>query len=154
MLLNELAIGHRVGLSMLEELIKREADVFGDLTEQDWGNVSTLMKRHRCAATGGIAELLMRAALADFGEAKFGEDGDYFAGFEDGNIAHGSSDGDVLNPNKFGLQYGFAVFEKHCNNIVQVAVHFIQCFPLGMGAGKTRNEADEQAGLRASLNYR
>lgn len=139
---------------MFEELIKREADVFGDLTEQDRGNVSTLVKRHRCAATGGIAELFMRAALADFGEAKFGEDGYYFAGFENGNVAHGSSDGDVLNPNKFGLQYGFAVFQKHCNNIMQVAVHFIQRFPLGMGAGKTRNEADEQAGLRAPLNYR
>lgn len=96
----------------------------------------------------------MRAALADFGEAEFGEGGNYFAGFENRNIAHGLRDGDVLNPNEFGLQYGFAVFQKHCNNIMQVAVHFIQRFPLGMGAGKTGNEADEQAGLRAPLNYR
>lgn len=62
---------------MLEELIKREADVFGDLTEQDWGNVSTLVKRHGCAATGAIAELFMLAPLADFGEAEFGEDGTF-----------------------------------------------------------------------------
>ncbi len=138
---------------MLEELIKREADVFGDLTEQDWGNVPTLVKRHGCAATDDIPELFVRAALADFGEAEFGEDGYDFAGFEDGNIAHDSGDSDVLNPNKFGLQYGFAVFQKHCNNIVQVAVHFIQRFPLGMGAGKTGNEADEQTGLRTPLDY-
>jgi len=36
-----------VYLSMLEQLIKREPDVFGDLTEQNWGDVSTLMKRNR-----------------------------------------------------------------------------------------------------------
>ena len=46
-------------LSVLEKLIKREANVFGDLTEQDWGDVSTLMKRNRCAAACGIAELFV-----------------------------------------------------------------------------------------------
>lgn len=55
---------------MLEEIIKREPDVFGDLTEQDRGNVSTLMKRNRCASTRGIAELFVRSALADFGETE------------------------------------------------------------------------------------
>ncbi|SMH67366.1 protein of unknown function [Acidithiobacillus ferrivorans] len=44
---------------MLEQLIKREADLFGDLTEQDWGDASTLMKRNRCAAACGIAELFV-----------------------------------------------------------------------------------------------
>jgi hypothetical protein len=44
---------------VLEQLIKCEADVFGDLTEQDWGDVSTLMKRNRCAAACGIAELFV-----------------------------------------------------------------------------------------------
>ncbi|MFZ3037399.1 MAG: hypothetical protein WA112_09040 [Rugosibacter sp.] len=66
---------------MLEQLIKREADVFGDLTKQDWGDVSTLMKRHRCAATGGITELFVRTALADFGEAESDKNGYDFIGF-------------------------------------------------------------------------
>jgi len=44
---------------MLEQLIKREPDVFGDLTEQDWGDVSTLMKWNRCATACGIAELFV-----------------------------------------------------------------------------------------------
>jgi hypothetical protein len=43
---------------VLEQFIKRDADVFADLTEQDRGDISTLMKRNRCAATCGIAELL------------------------------------------------------------------------------------------------
>jgi len=49
----------RVGLSVLDQLIKRETDVFGDLTEQDWGDVSALMKRNCCAAACGIAELFV-----------------------------------------------------------------------------------------------
>ena len=73
---------------MLEQLIKREADVFGDLTEQDWGNVSTLVKRHRCAATGGIAELFMGTALPDFREAESNKNCHDLIRFKNRNIAH------------------------------------------------------------------
>ena len=44
---------------MFEKLIKCKADVFGNLTKQDWGNVTTLMKRNRCAAACCIAELFV-----------------------------------------------------------------------------------------------
>jgi hypothetical protein len=103
---------------MLEQLIKCETDVFGDLTEQDWRDVSTLMEWHRCAPSGRIAELFVRTALANFGEPESEKNGYNFIGFKDGNIAHNSSDGYVLNSNKLGFQFGFAVFEKHCNNVV------------------------------------
>ncbi|MDO9400158.1 MAG: hypothetical protein Q7T46_01640 [Polaromonas sp.] len=92
--------------------------------------------------------------MADFGETEFDEDGDNFIGFEDGDVAHDSSDGDVLDPDKLGLQYGLTIFQKHCNNIVQVPVDFIQRFPLGMSAGETGNKTNEQACLWAPLNYR
>ena len=62
------------------------------------------------------------------------------------NVAHDSSDGDVLNPDKFGLHRRFAVFQRHCNYIVQVVVNFIQCLPFGMRAWNTGNETDEQSG--------
>ena len=90
----------RVGLSMLEKLIKYETDVFGNLTEQDWRNVSALMERNRCAAASSATKLFVWPALTNFGEAKLDENSDDFVGFEYGNIAHDSSDGDVLNPNK------------------------------------------------------
>ncbi len=89
-----------VGLSMLEKLIKCETDVFGNLTEQDWRNVSALMERNRCAAASSVTKLFVCPALTNFGEAKLDENSDDFVGFEYGNIAHDSSDGDVLNPNK------------------------------------------------------
>ncbi len=44
---------------MLEQLIKREPDIFGDLAEQDRRDVSTLMKWDGCATTCGIAELFV-----------------------------------------------------------------------------------------------
>lgn len=139
---------------MLEQFIKRNADVFGDLTEQDWGDVSALMKRNRRTAACRIAKLFMRSALADFGETEFYEDGDDLIRFENGNVAHNSSYGDVLDPDKLRFQHGFSVFQKHCNNIVQVAVDFIQCLPLRMSAGKTGNKTNEQSCLRAPLDYR
>lgn len=147
------ACTYPIGLSVLEQLIKRDADVFGDLTKQDWGNVSTLMKRYRGAAAGGITKLFVRTALANFGETESEKYGYDFTGFEDRNIAHDSSYGDVLNSNKFGLQRRFAVFKQHCNNVVQVVIDLIQRFALGMSAGKTGNEPNEQASLRAPLNY-
>jgi hypothetical protein len=55
---------------VLEQLIKREADVFGDLPEQDWRNVSTRVNRHRGAAASGITELFVGTALANLGEAE------------------------------------------------------------------------------------
>ena len=132
-----------VGLSALEEIIKREPDVFGDLTEQDRGDVPTLMKRNRCAVPRSIAELFVRSALANFGETKLDEDSNDFIGLEDGSLAHDSSNSDVLNSDKLGFQYGFTIFQKHCNNLVKVVINFIQRCSLGMGAGETRNKANE-----------
>lgn len=68
--------------------------------------------------------------------------------------AHDSGDGDVLNPNKLGLQHRFAVFQKHCNDIVQVVIDLIQCLSLGMSAGETRDKTNKHAGLRTTFNYR
>lgn len=144
----------RDDLSVLEQFVECEADVLGDLTKQDRGDVAALMKRNRRAAAGSVAELFVRAALANFGEAEFDEDGYDFIGFEDGNIAHDSSYGNVLNSDKLGLKLGFAVFEKHFNNVVQVSIDFIQRFTLGMGAGEPGHETDKQARLRAPLDYR
>jgi len=50
-----------------------------------------------------------------------------------------------LNPYKFGFQLGFAVFKKHCNDVVQVAVEFVERFALGMGARKTGYKSNEQS---------
>jgi len=111
------------------------------------------MEWNRCAAACCIAELLVGSALADFCEAEFKEDGNDFVRLENGNIAHNSSDSDVLDSHKLGLQRRFAIFQKHCNNITQIMINFIQRCPLGMSARKPGDKTNEQAGLWASFNY-
>jgi len=112
------------------------------------------VKWNRCAAPRGIAELFVRTALADFGEAEIDENSYDFAGFEYRHIPHESSDSNILDPDELGLQRGFAVFQKHCNDIVQIAVDFIQRFPLGMCTGKAWDETNEQTCLLAPFDYR
>ena len=48
----------------------------------------------------------------------------------------------------------FAVFQKHCNDIVQVVINLIQRFPLRVGAGKSGNKTNEQSSLWTPFNYR
>ena len=68
------------------------------------------MKRNRRASAPRVAKLFVGAALANFDETKSGKKCSNFVRFEDGNISHGSTDGDVLNPNKLRLQHRLAVF--------------------------------------------
>lgn len=58
------------------------------------------MERNRGATARRVAELLVRTALTNFSEAKLDENSNDLIGFENGEIAHNLSDGDVLNPNK------------------------------------------------------
>lgn len=96
---------------MFKKFIKREANVFSDLAQQDWGNIPALVKRNSCATTRTIAELFMRSSLADFGETKFDQNGDNFTGLKDWNVAHKSSDCDVLNPDKLGFHDWLTIFK-------------------------------------------
>ena len=112
------------------------------------------MKWYRCAAACSITELFVRSALANLSETRFEQDRNDLVGFEGRNIAHDSSDGDVLNSDKFGLQNGVAVFQKHFNNFVKVVVDLIQSFSLGMGTRETGNKTNKQASLWASLSDR
>ena len=105
------------------------------------------MKRNRGATAFGIAKLFVRSALTDFGETEFDEDGNDFTGLENGDVAHYSSDCDVLDSDKLGLQQGLTILQEHCNNVVQVVVDFVQRFPLGMCPGETGNKTNVQAGL-------
>lgn len=72
----------------LQKLVDREADVFDDLTEQDWGDVPALMDRHGCDSSIGMLKLFVRSALAEFGKTEAFQHGDDFSRFENGNGAH------------------------------------------------------------------
>jgi hypothetical protein len=44
---------------VLKQFVERKANVLGDLTKQDRGDVAALMKRNRRAAAGSVAELFV-----------------------------------------------------------------------------------------------
>ena len=66
------------------------------------------MNRNRRATTIGMCELLMGAALPDFGETQSQRDGNDFARLENRKPRHLC--GDRLDPYEFALQVGFAIF--------------------------------------------
>ena len=138
---------------MLQHLIEGNTNILGDLAKQDWRNVTALVKWDRRATTSPIAKLLVRAALPDFGKTKFKKNGDYFTGLENGNIAHDSCNGDVLNPHELRLHDGLPVFEQHGDDFLKIMIEFIQRFTLRVRAREAGHEPDEQSGLWATFNH-
>lgn len=112
------------------------------------------MKRHRGAFAVRVAELFVRTALTHLDEAKGNQNGDDLARLEDGYVSHSSGNRDVLNPDELGFELGLAVFEKHADDFLEVAVELVERFALRMRARKARNETDKQPGLRAPFNHR
>jgi hypothetical protein len=87
----------------------------------------------------------LRANELIYGESQLKKNLDDFVGLEDGRIPHASSDCDVLNPYELGFQLGFAVFQEHGNDLLQVAAEFVKCFSLGMSTRKAGDKPDEQS---------
>jgi hypothetical protein len=50
---------------LLQELLNREADILRDLTQQQWRDVSTGVKRNRRPPTIRVPVLLVRSTLAN-----------------------------------------------------------------------------------------
>lgn len=75
--------------SWVEKLVDREVDVFGDLPEQDWGNVSTLVKRNSGTPAVRMSELLMRTLLANFCESVRAKDLHDLSGGKYRDVSHG-----------------------------------------------------------------
>jgi len=51
-----------------------------------------------------------------------------------------------------GLKFRLAIFNKHGNYFLQVAVNLIQRFTLRVRAGEAGNKTDEQSGLWATFD--
>ena len=110
------------------------------------------MKGDSRAASAAVSELLVRPALPDFGKPQLLQDGDDFAWLQNGNIAHGSGDGDVLHSHKLRLQNGLAVLKQHSDDFLKVMVELVHGCALRVRAREARDKADECAGLRTPLD--
>lgn len=138
---------------VLHDHIPSRFDVFCDLAQQGCRDVPASGKRHRRAASRGIAKLLVRSPLPDFGEAKRTKNGYHLGRLQDGNVPHGLRDGDVLHPDKLRFEYRVAVLQQHLDDFAKVAVEFIEGRALRMRSRKTGYEPHEQASLGIALDH-
>ena len=63
-----------------QEIINGHVDILGDLAQEDWREVASLMEGNRRASPVGMAELPVRTALAHLNKAQCIQDGDDLAG--------------------------------------------------------------------------
>jgi len=71
-----------------QQLLGRETDVLGDLSEECWRDVASLVKGNCCHSTIGMPELLVGPTLTDFAEAQPVQKRDHFARLQGGQLAH------------------------------------------------------------------
>jgi len=112
------------GLSVLNELSDREADVLSDLAEQNRRDVSTLVKWHCSGSARAVSILLVRTTLSDLREAELEQYRDDLRRLENGYLTH-LCNCDAVDANKFGLKLWFTVLEEHGDYLLEVLVQFV-----------------------------
>ena len=137
-----------------DELGDRHPDVATDLAQQGGRDITPRMHGDGRDAAVGVAELLVRAALADLDEPEPLEAGDHLARLKDRDRAHGRQlgDEDGLRADELRLQRRLAVLEEHGDDLAKVGVEFVETVPLAVGAREPRDIPDEDAGLRVPLD--
>jgi hypothetical protein len=85
----------------------------------------------------------VRAALADLTEPEPEKNRHDLRRLENRDIAHESSDGDVVNSDELGLEPRFTIFEKHTDDFLKIAIEFVERFPLRVSTWKARHETGE-----------
>jgi hypothetical protein len=110
------------------------------------------MKRHRRASALYVSKLLVRTALANFGETERDKNGNDLAWFENRDVPHRLRNRYVLDTDELGLQVWFSIFEKHGDDFLKVVVKLVESFPLRVGAGETRDKPDKHLGLGAAFD--
>ena len=68
--------------------MNRNADVSRYPSQQNRGNIPSLMKWNGCPSTIWVTKLFMRADLTDFCEAKHLQEPNHFPRFEDRDVSH------------------------------------------------------------------
>jgi len=138
---------------MAQELRNGQADVSGNLSQQNRRNIPAFVKCHRCAAPIRVAELLVGTPLANLNESNALKQANYFFGFEDGNVPHAIlSDLNRLGSDKLSFHRRLTILQQHLQNLAQILTQLVQRRTLRMSTGKSWNVADKQFGLGTLLN--
>lgn len=139
-------------LTVLQKILNGHADVFGDLPEQDGGEVASGMESHGRAPAVYMPKLFVRAALTNFLKPQSLQNRNDFARLENGNAGH-LRNFDGLNSNELRLNVRRAVLAQHFDDVPQVGIEFVEGGRLGMCAGKAGNVANIKSRVRATLDH-
>lgn len=113
------------GLPGRQEFLDRQADVAGDLAEQDGRDVAVLHQQS-----------------------------DDLARLQDRRPRHGLRHGDCLDADEFGVEGGVAVLEQQADDLLQVAVQFVEGLALTMCPGEPGHIPDVQPGIGVTFDDR
>lgn len=138
---------------MLEKIVGREADIFGDLPKESWCDITTLMKWHCGALASIVAELLVRTTLPHLHKAQSQQDCDDLGRFEYRDTSHYSGDHDRLYTHELRVEFGLSVFQEHFQHFPQIGIQFVEAGALRMRAREPRNITNEESGLGVTLYH-
>ena len=102
----------RPSLPSRNERLYGDPDIFGDLPQQNRGDIPTAMERYRCASTVRMTVLLVGASLSNLGKTQRLELGSHFPGFEDGKLCHLQATSTVWMPTNCELTGGSPSFRS------------------------------------------
>jgi hypothetical protein len=128
---------------VVEQVIDSQANVLGDLAEQDGRNIPSPMERHRGASAGSVTKLLVRAALPDLREPELAENRDDLCWREHWDAAHSLCNGNILNSDELRLEPRLSVLEQHGDDLSKIAIEIVQRLALGMRTRKPRDISDK-----------
>ncbi|GAB6043268.1 hypothetical protein JCM17961_39460 [Endothiovibrio diazotrophicus] len=103
----------------MDEILDGYPNVAGDLSQQDWGDVSPFVDGDCRSATIGMAVLAVGAPLANQSKAHAFQNGLDLLRFENGEIATHlgfSGDSHILRADEFRFHAGFAILQQHLHD--------------------------------------
>lgn len=100
----------------------------------------------------GVTELLVRTTLTHFREAERNQDGDNLVWLENGDVPHCSGDCNVLDTHELRLQLRLAIFKKHGDDFLQIAIQLLKRLTLRVRTSEPGDKPDEEMGLGAALD--
>ena len=75
------------------------------------------------------------------------------ARFENGDVAYCLRNREVLDADKFRFQNWLAIFNKHGDDFMKVAIKFIERIALRVGTGKPRHKPCKEIGFGTTFDY-
>lgn len=140
--------------ALCDKVVDGEADIAGNLTEQDRREITPGMDRDGRGAAVRMPEPLVRAPVAGFREAERLQNADDLARPENRNGGHVRSEHDGLRADVVTDPFRSPVLMEQRDDFTKIGVEFVERLALAVGTREARNVADVQAGVGAALDDR